>query len=160
MTWLIDRLALVASVIAAVILAAMTVAVIYDVAMRNLFNAPTVWVVEYTSYAMAWLCFLGASETLRRGEHVGLRVLTDRLPVAARGLVCRMADLIVAVTAGALAYAGARWTIDAYRIGEVSDTVLQTPQVVIRVAFPVGMVLIALVAASRAVFGNAATARR
>ena len=75
----IERLSAAGGIAAAAILGAMTVAVLYDVAMRDLFNAPTLWTVEYTSYGMAWLGLLGASDVLRREEHVGIRVLTDRL---------------------------------------------------------------------------------
>ena len=42
----IDRLSAAGGIAAAGILGAMTVAVLYDVAMRDLFNAPTLWTVE------------------------------------------------------------------------------------------------------------------
>jgi C4-dicarboxylate transporter DctQ subunit len=147
---IIDRLAMAGGTAAALILAAMTAAVIYDVAMRNLFNAPTLWSVEYTSYGMAWLGLLGAAEVLRRSEHVGMAVLTDRLSPAGRLVMHRLCHVVVAVTAGCLLVASTLWTWSAYRLGEVSDTVLQTPQVLVRLAFPVGMLLVVLVSLARA----------
>ena len=65
----------------------------------------------------------------------------DRPPVAG---VCalpfyRLANLIVAATAGYLACRRRLVECRAYRLGEVSDTVLQTPQFIVRLAFPVGM---------------------
>ena len=148
---IINRLAMAGGAAAALILAAMTAAVIYDVAMRNLFNAPTLWSVEYTSYGMAWLGLLGAAEVLRRNEHVGIAVLTDRLSPGARVVMHRLSHLVVAVTAGCLLVAGTRWTRSAYQLGEVSDTVLQTPQVLVRLAFPIGMLLVVLVSLARAI---------
>jgi TRAP-type C4-dicarboxylate transport system permease small subunit len=153
---IIDRLSKAGGIAAAGILGAMTMAVLYDVAMRDLFNAPTLWTVEYTSYGMAWLGLLGASDVLRREEHVGIRVLTDRLPAGMRLQFFRLASLIVLATAAYLVYAGALWVLDGYRLGEVSDTVLQTPQFIVRLAFPVGMLMVALVAALRVVAGGAA----
>jgi C4-dicarboxylate transporter DctQ subunit len=153
---IIDRLSTAGGVAAAGILGAMTVAVLYDVTMRDLFNAPTLWTVEYTSYGMAWLGLLGASDVLRREEHVGIRVLTDRLGAGARVQFFRLANLIVFLTAAYLVYASTLWVLEGYRLGEVSDTVLQTPQFIVRLAFPVGMLLIALVAALRVVAGGAA----
>jgi TRAP-type C4-dicarboxylate transport system permease small subunit len=144
-----NRLASASALAATVILAAMTLGVLYDVAMRDLFNAPTLWAVEYTGYGMAWIGFLGASEVLRMGEHVGIRVLTDHVGPAMRGFLSRFASLVVALTAGYLAVVGTQWTIDAYRLGEVSDTVLHTPQFVVRIAFPLGMALVALVSLTR-----------
>jgi TRAP-type C4-dicarboxylate transport system permease small subunit len=155
----IDRLATAGSTVAAAILAAMTAAVVYDVAMRNLLNAPTLWSVEYTSYGMAWLGLLGAAEVLRRSEHVGIAVLTDRLPPAGRVAMQRFSQLVVAVTAGCLLVASARWTYSAYQLGEISDTVLQTPQVFVRLAFPIGMALVVLVSLARAVAPAGAAAK-
>lgn len=148
------RLASVAMRIAAFILAAMTAAVVYEVLMRNFFNAPTVWSVEYTSYGMAWLGLLGAAETLRRNDHVGIRVLTDRLPGRSRSLVLLFGNLVVAVVAGWLTYASALWAASAFHLGEVSDTVLQTPQGFVRLVFPLGMFLVVLVSAARIVGGS------
>jgi TRAP-type C4-dicarboxylate transport system permease small subunit len=147
-TW-IDRLAGYASKLAALILAAMAAAVVYEVVMRNLFNAPTVWSVEFTSYAMAWLGLIGASEVLRRNAHVSIRVVMDRLPGGGRLALGCFGDAVVAAIATWLACSSAIWTFNAYQIGEVSDTVLQTPQVYVRIAFPLGMALIALVAIAR-----------
>lgn len=152
----IDKLASWSGKLAAAILAAMALAVIYEVVMRNLFNAPTVWSVEYTSYAMAWLGLLGAGETLRQGQHVNIRVVTDRFSERVRGIFFRVSNLVIAVVAACLLYPSMKWTADAYRLGEVSDTVLQTPQVFVRAAFPVGMALVLLVAIRRAVQGPAA----
>jgi C4-dicarboxylate transporter, DctQ subunit len=152
----IDRLSAAGGIAAAGILGAMTVAVLYDVAMRDLFNAPTLWTVEYTTYGMAWLGLLGASDVLRRKEHVGIRVLTDRLPAGLRLQFFRLANLIVFATAAYLVYAGALWVVDGYRLGEVSDTVLQTPQFIVRLAFPLGMLMVALIAALRVIDGGAA----
>jgi TRAP-type C4-dicarboxylate transport system permease small subunit len=58
--------------------------------------------------------------------------------------------VVVAVTAGCLLVASTLWTWSAYQLGEVSDTVLQTPQVLVRLAFPVGMLLVVLVSLARA----------
>jgi TRAP-type C4-dicarboxylate transport system permease small subunit len=149
MTALVDRLASAGALAATVILGAMTAGVLYDVAMRDLFNAPTLWSVEYTSYGMAWIGFLGAAEVLRTGEHVGIRVFTDRVGPQLRIYLYRFANLVVAATAAYLAVVGTLWTIDAYRLGEVSDTVLHTPQFIVRIAFPLGMVLVALVSVMR-----------
>jgi TRAP-type C4-dicarboxylate transport system permease small subunit len=145
--------------IAVVILAAMTTGVVYEVAMRNLFNSPTVWSVEYASYAMAWLGLLGAAETLRRNDHVGIRVLTDRLPGRARWLVLLFGNLMVGIVACWLTYASGLWTASAFRLNEVSDTVLQTPQGFIRLAFPIGMFLVVLIALARVIEGFSNRAR-
>ena len=148
-TSVVDRLASAGAMTATLILGAMTAGVLYDVVMRDLFNASTLWSVEYTSYGMAWLGLLGAGEVLRSGEHVGIRVLTDRVGPLMRTYLYRFANLVVAATAGYLAVVGTQWTIEAFRLGEVSDTVLHTPQFIVRMAFPLGMALVTLVSVTR-----------
>jgi TRAP-type C4-dicarboxylate transport system permease small subunit len=148
---LIYRLSGASGLAATLILAAMTAAVIYEVVMRDLFNAPTVWSVEFTGYGMAWLGLLSASDVLRRSEHVGIRLLSGRLTPGVRAKLYRFVNALVCLTALVLTFASCRWVLDAYRISEVSDTVLQTPLYIVRIVFPVGMILVALVAAARVV---------
>ena len=150
----IYRTSAVAHAGASLILAAMCIAVLYDVTMRYLFNAPTQWGVEYTGYAIAWLGLLGAADVLRRNGHVGIYLLADRLSDVWRVRLFRFANLIVFAVATGLVVAGSAWVLQTYRLREVSDTVLQTSQFVVRAIFPIAMLLIALVAAARIIDGR------
>lgn len=141
----------VAGAIAALILAAMCCAVLYDVTMRYVFNAPTVWTVEYTGYAVAWLGLLGAADVLRRDQHVKIELLVNRLSPTLRRRLIQFAYLVVFLTAANLTYSGIAWVIETVRLSEISDTVLQTPQAYVRAAFPLGMLLVVLVAGARMV---------
>jgi len=53
---------------------------------------PSRWTEELAGFMLAWLALLGAAYALRRGEHLGLDVLHQKLSTANR----RRADLAVA----------------------------------------------------------------
>jgi TRAP-type C4-dicarboxylate transport system permease small subunit len=135
--------------LSATILALVAASVLLDVVLRYVFNAPTLWSVEFTAYGVAWIALLGAGDVLAADEHVRVGLLVDRLPERGRVAVRRLGDAIVLAVALILTVASARWAYNSYAIGEISDTVLQTPQALIRAAFPVGMSAVALAAALR-----------
>jgi TRAP-type C4-dicarboxylate transport system permease small subunit len=58
---------------------------------------PSRWTEELAGFQLAWLALLGAAYALRRGEHLGLDVLHQKLGPANR----RRADLLVAALIGA-----------------------------------------------------------
>ena len=148
----------VAGAVAALILAAMCCAVLYDVTMRYVFNAPTVWTVEYTGYAVAWLGLLGAADVLWRDQHVKIENLVNRLSPPVRRRLVRFAYLVVLLTAANLTYSGAAWVVETIRLGEISDTVLQTSQAYVRAVFPLGMLFVALVAGARMIAPESSSA--
>ena len=61
----IDAISASAGFIAAIALAVMTVIVGYEVVSRSVFNAPTTWVTEISTYIFVGIVFLGLAE--RRG---------------------------------------------------------------------------------------------
>ncbi|MBA4214847.1 MAG: hypothetical protein C0449_17385 [Polaromonas sp.] len=49
----------------------------YEVFARYLFNAPTVWVTEYSTYLVAAMAFLGAAFAVVRDSHIRVTLLLD-----------------------------------------------------------------------------------
>lgn len=73
------------------LLAAMTVIIFTNVAMRYLTSASLEWAEEVARHMMIWLTFLGAGPVLRAGGHIAVDTLPLALPKPAaralRGLV-------------------------------------------------------------------------
>ena len=61
-------------------LGASTLMYIYEVAVRYFFNAPTTWTSDWTSYFLVIVIFAVAPELSRRGGHIAIEVLPERLP--------------------------------------------------------------------------------
>ena len=71
-------------VLAVVLFLAMFVAILAQVLMRYVFNAPLVWTDELAQYLFVWVAFLGWALAARRRSHIGITMFTDRLPRPAR----------------------------------------------------------------------------
>ncbi len=65
------------------LLAAMSVIIFTNVALRYLTNQSLEWAEEVSRHMMIWLTFLGAGPVLRYGGHIAVENLQDALP--ARG---------------------------------------------------------------------------
>ena len=70
----------VSEVPAAVLVALEIVVLLAGVISRYVFNAPLTWSDELASILFLWLAMLGAVIALRRGEHMRLSTLVNRLP--------------------------------------------------------------------------------
>ena len=120
MTRLCDAVFVALSRVLVVLVAVMTLTVGWQVASRLLARMslrmgwpalvePSRWTEELAGFQLAWLALLGAAYALRRGEHLGLDVLHQRLSPAGR----RRADLAVSAlvalfSLGVLGYGGLR----------------------------------------------------
>lgn len=65
-------------------LTAMVVTITAQVLARYVFNVPLAWTEELARYLFIWLVFLGASQAMRRGEHIAIGLFVEMLPVPVR----------------------------------------------------------------------------
>ena len=68
----------------AILLFGMLVIICYDVAMRYVFNAPTIWANELSTYLLVAIAFIGLPYALLKNGHIRVELLTDHLPDATR----------------------------------------------------------------------------
>lgn len=77
---------------------------LYAVFQRYVLDAPLLWTDEVTGWALVAIVMLGAGEAYRRGDHIGVDLLSARLSGRARTLAAAWADAAVALFSAALAY--------------------------------------------------------
>jgi tripartite ATP-independent transporter DctM subunit len=132
-----------AGFVAATALAIMTLIVCYEVISRFVFNAPTSWVTEISTYLFVALVFLGLAEAQRTGAHVRVEVLVDRLGEPARrflelaGLWLGLFFIVVS------AWQMARFTFQEYVHDARDWGLLGTPQWMPQVPVTIGYILFA-----------------
>lgn len=94
---LADRgVALLSEVPAAILVAVEILVLLAGVTARYVFNAPLTWSDELASILFLWLAMFGAVIALRRGEHMRLTTLVNRMAPARRAWVTLGAELVVA----------------------------------------------------------------
>jgi len=118
----------------------------WSVVMRYVFNQAPVWVDDAVGFLLVATVMLAAAQTLRRGEHIGVDVFTDRLaPRAARraqiGAV--VAVLLVAVI---LVVNGWQTAMQSRQFGVVTEGQIEWPVWWLMLLMPLGGALMGLVA--------------
>jgi TRAP-type C4-dicarboxylate transport system permease small subunit len=99
----------------------------YEVLMRYLFNAPTIWVHE-VAVALAATCFVvGGPVVHQRQQHITISVVYDRLGPAAQRWARALSSLLTLVFCLLLGYAAFQQSRIALRDGETTGTALDWP---------------------------------
>ena len=63
--------------LASLILVFVTFSIFYDVFMRYVFNRPSIWITEVSTYLLLYMTFLGTSYALQQGTHIKVTFLSD-----------------------------------------------------------------------------------
>lgn len=130
------------SAVAVACFAAILVVMVLQIAFRYALNAPLVWTEELARYLYIWACWLGAPIALRRGTHIAIAVVAERLPgPAARALALSVQALAL--------FFFVELAVQGARLAAVSHTVmaitLPIPWSAIYLAAPVSALLMLLV---------------
>ncbi len=118
----------------------------WAVLMRYAFNAAPVWVDEVVGFALVAIVLLGAAQTLRRDEHIGVDLLVTRLSTAGRRWARIWAALAVGVIAGVLIINGWGTASLARMLGLVTEGSLEWPTWWLMLLMPIGGALLLLAA--------------
>lgn len=117
-----------------VIGATMAAMIFSNVIVHNAFKGDIAWTTEFGELLMVWVTFLGAAAATRRGAHMVIGELVDRLRGAARRRADAAIQLVVLATLGLLAWHG----VAVAQAGMLSElTVLGWPVAAQYAALPV-----------------------
>ena len=131
--------------VAGVCFAAIAVITGVDVAMRYVFNAPLVWSYELISdYLMVAIFFLSIGATQRQGQHIGVDILTRRLPERLRSALACVTLLLMGGYITLMGLAGWDNFSEAWDNGDVLAGVIPWPRWPALVLVPLGCLLLLL----------------
>ncbi len=118
----------------------------WAVVMRYVFNDAPVWVDEVVGFLLVAIVLLAAAQTFRRGEHIGVDLLVDRLPPTGRRWALGWAALVTGIVAGVLIINGWQAAMLARMLGMVTEGHLEWPTWMLMLLLPVGGALLLLAA--------------
>jgi TRAP-type mannitol/chloroaromatic compound transport system permease small subunit len=103
----------------------LVLAVVYEVAMRYVFNAPTIWSFDVTYMLYGTIFMLGAAYALHKGAHIRTDFFFERWSIRTKGIIDSTAYLVFFFPA-IITFLVVSWTEGwyAFQIGETSE---QTP---------------------------------
>lgn len=132
---------------------------ICQVTSRYVFNAPLTWTEELARYLFIWACYLGAPVATRRGNHVTIVFVLERVPKGLARIVGWGIQAVSLVFFLQLAVLGAILTVRSHSVEAIT---LPIPWSLIYLAVPVSgvlMILQTLQAGSAMVQGGGEEAR-
>jgi C4-dicarboxylate transporter, DctQ subunit len=132
------------ALVAAILTAALTLAVVYEVVARYFFNRPTAWAVDFTEYALLYITFLGAAWALREGAHIRIEILTERLRPPQRLALGAVVSLLAAAVSAVLMGQGAEVTWEAYVMDQAMLKAWRIPRWVLILPITVGGLLLTI----------------
>lgn len=118
----------------------------WAVVMRYVFNAAPIWVDEVVGFLLVVIVMLGAAQTLRRGEHIGVDLLVGRLSAPQRRWAQAWGAVAVMGIAAMLVFNGWETAALARTLGLLTEGQLEWPTWWLMLLMPVGGVLLALAA--------------
>lgn len=116
----------------------------WAVVMRYVFNAAPIWVDEAVGFLLVAIVLLGAAQTLRRGEHIGVDLLVGTLSRTGRRWAAAWAAVATAVFAAMLIINGWETAALARMLGLLTEGSLEWPTWWLMLLMPVGGTLLLL----------------
>jgi len=128
----------------------------WAVVMRYVFNRPPVWADEVVGFMLVGIVMLGAAQSLRRGEHIGVDILVARLGARGRFWAQLWSSLSVLVVSIIFIVNGWRTAMFSRQLGILTEGNLEIPVFWLQLFLPLGglmMLLVALEAIARLLVG-------
>lgn len=122
----------------------MTFIIVYDVAMRQFFDAPTIWADELSCYLLVGVTFLGAPYTLTVGGHVRVETVVDRLNAKTQRYVEIATDVLSLAFLALYSWHIIMLVIVSYQNDRITQSLLRTRVFLPQILMAVGIVWLTL----------------
>ena len=134
-----DKLSRTGFILAALILAFISVAYCYEVVSRYFFNAPTIWASPLVSYALCLTIFLALPDLARRGLQISIDLHEAWASPALIEALLRLTRLAAGISCLAAAWITARQAWSEYSFGVWTNTYMPIPKWWLFVFIPYGL---------------------
>jgi TRAP-type C4-dicarboxylate transport system permease small subunit len=120
---------------------AILIIMVLQVTFRYVLATPLIWTEELARYLYVWACWLGAPVALRRGNHISIAVVSDRLSPRLGRAAALGTQALALVFLAQLTLQGTILTVKSHTLDAIT---LPIPWSVIYVAAPISAVLMML----------------
>lgn len=140
----IERLSLIAGIIASLLIALAIVLVCQMVFIRYVLVGSTAWQTEVVTFSLVAATMLGSAWVLKERGHVAVGLVTEYARPAARRIMLSLADIVAFMFAAIMFWKGLDVTLEAWHGGWTSDSIYEFPMWVPYASMPIGFGLLAL----------------
>jgi len=117
----------------------------WSVVMRYVFNRAPVWVDDVVGFMLVGIVMLAAAQALRRGEHIGVDLLTGRLSPRQRRWADAWSALASLAVSLILLVNGWQSAMFSRKLGIVAEGQVEIPVYLLMLLLPLGGAMMALV---------------
>jgi TRAP-type mannitol/chloroaromatic compound transport system permease small subunit len=138
-----EKLNVVIGVAAAQLVILLTFIVVYEVIRRKIFNSPTSWAFEFSTFLYGGMFILGAGFTHLYDRHVAIDVFEEKLPPKVRCWLRIITFFIFFLPfVSALLFASTQYALHSWITHEHSWSAWKPPIYIYKTVMPVGFFLL------------------
>ncbi|HOX31161.1 MAG TPA: TRAP transporter small permease subunit [Spirochaetales bacterium] len=93
------------------LLLAAIIVLVFAAAFLRLIRHPLVWSMDLATLLFVWVCFIGADLAMEQNKHIGVDLLTNLMPPAARRALALLANALAAAFLALIAVFGTRLAV-------------------------------------------------
>lgn len=131
-------------VIAGLLLFIPAFSIVYEIIMRGLFNSPTEWVVEISTYCVTIAGFFGMAVTFVSNKHIRVDILLSHLSKRTNEILNVITSFIGMVFCGVVTLYAIDMVVMSFELGMIAPTTLRTPLWIPQSSLPIGFGLMFL----------------
>jgi TRAP-type C4-dicarboxylate transport system permease small subunit len=125
-------------------LASMVVTICYDVAMRYVFKAPTLWSLEINTFLVLFVALIPAGDVLVADAQLRITFFIDKTGPQTKWFLEKLTCLLGSLFGALMTWQGYHMTVMAWRYNERMSTSLSTPMVIPYAFIPIGFAVLTL----------------
>lgn len=160
---IIDRLTILAGMIAAILIGVAILLVCQMVFIRYVLVGSTAWQTEVVTFSLVASVLLGSAWVLKERGHVAVGIVTENAQPQAQRRLLILSDFVIAVFASIMTWKGGIITWEAFKGSWTSESIYEFPLWIPYLSMPVGFGLLLLQALAlmvRAVRGEDLSGKR
>ena len=127
------------AVLAGILLFVTVFSIFYEVVSRGLFNEPTEWATELSTYCVLMAGFLGMGEALARGRHIHVDMMISHLPQKTNEVLRMAVSIICMIFTVIFCYTSAQMVYTSYDLDMVAASTLRMPLWIPQLSMPIGI---------------------
>lgn len=140
----VDGLCDAAGYFSAIAILLATLTIVHQVAIRYIFNRPTIWQIEFAIYLLMAATFIGAAYGLKENSHINIELVTGLLPKRMKFGLDLITSILSLLFCAYIAWKGAIMWWEAYEGNWHSSSLWSVPLIYPYAILPIGMGLTSL----------------
>ena len=137
-----DRIIVLMTILAGILLVFAMLIISGAVASRYFLGRPIGWVIEISEYIILFVTFLVAAWVLKQEEHVKMDIVLNQLNPRTQSMINVITSAISAIVCFILTWYGAKVTWELFETGYFTPTLLELPKFIIIAIIFIGSFLL------------------